>query len=830
MTIRKIIQKIIPYNIRFLLNPLLNHLKQRNIRLRSIYTKTWEEFPINDHIIFYEAYHGRNITGNPYAIFSYLIDDSRFKNFQHIWAVRKDTVIPSHVRNLPNVTFVLYQSVEYVKYLAIGKYLINDTSFPSYFQKRDGQIYVNTWHGTPLKTLGLDIKQRGVVDHQNIQRNFLYSDFLVTPNSFTAEKLLNAFDINNIYGGTVLDTGYPRVDLLYKADKNKIKRELNIPSHKKVILYAPTWRGKVGDEEDQSLTLKKNIEKVHQHISNDYILLLKSHYFESNHLYEQGNTFTSVPNSMDSNELLSIVDILITDYSSIFFEFLPTERPVIFYTDDLKEYERDRGLYIPMQNLPGPLCQDIEEVINCINDIEQVKSIYRSEYDTFLKRYCYHDDGQATTRFVDTVFFQRPTENTYKAETNKKKLLIYGGGFLNNGITSSIISLLNSIDYDKYDITLIDHGTNKNKIKWANMEKVNKNVHHIFRGGTWNASLLDIFRHTLFLYTGNKKYAPVHIYEREYSRIVGLSKFDIGIDFGGYNPFWSSFFAYGKFKKKCIYLHSDMEREVNKKINNKYPHKRNLGVIFSLYNQFDKVLSVSELTHNKNLKNLEKYVNHKSKMDYVINPIDYKRIFSLRNNNVQFENKEKTESTSYRGDIQEGFPFPDNKHVNFITIGRLSPEKDHQKLIKAFTQVSAVHNHVRLYIVGDGSLKKDLIQLVQELNIEDKIIFTGHLENPYPLLDHCDCFILSSNYEGQGIVLLEALILGLPVISTDIPGPRSIIEDSGFGMTVENSVFGLVEGMNAYLKNNNQMNNQFDYKAYQNKAMNMFYEKVCQLN
>jgi CDP-glycerol glycerophosphotransferase len=825
------IRKVVPYNIRFLLNPLLKHLIHKSFRLRAIYTKAWETVPVNNRMIFYEAYHGRSITGNPYAVFQYVIQDSAFANFQHIWAIREDTVIPEEMKNLPNVTFVHYQSPEYVRHLAIAKYLINDTSFPVFFHKRKEQIYANIWHGTPLKTLGMDIKNRGLTDHRNIQRNFLAADYLVSPNRYTAEKLLTSHDIETIYGGKVLDTGYPRVDLMYKADQEKLRSQLTIKTDKKVILYAPTWRGQVGDEEDQSIQLLKDVEALNNQFNDNYIVLLKSHYFVSKYFSEQGVAHLCVPDWIDSNELLSIVDILITDYSSIFFEFLSTGKPVIFYAADVREYEEERGLYLSMDELPGPLCKNLDAVVEQINHLDEMQTTYRDTYEQFTKTYCYHDDGQATSRFVETVLLNKNTENLYNTETTKTKILMYGGGFLNNGITSAIVSLLNSIDYEKYDVTLIDHGSNKSKVKWDNMEKVNKHVHHIFRVGTWNSSLKDLYRHTFFLFTGIKRIAPTRMYEREYDRMVGLSTFDVGIDFGGYSPFWASVFAYGNFKKKSIYLHSDMEKEVHKVVNNKYPHKRNLRAIFTLYNQFDKVLSVSELTHKQNWNSLKSYVNKDTKMDYVLNAIDYKQIFSLKNKqDFQYEFAEEFSPLLQNQAGEQGpnslLPQPDK--INFITIGRLSPEKDHKKLIDAFSQVADRNPNIRLYIVGEGALKEELIQQVYALNLADKVIFTGFLQNPYPILSACDCFVLSSNYEGQAIVLLEALILGKPVIATDIPGPRSVIGD-GYGLIVENSITGLVNGMQEFLDGRQMNSSQFDYKTYHETAMNMFYDKVCRI-
>ncbi|MFC0299504.1 CDP-glycerol glycerophosphotransferase family protein [Virgibacillus soli] len=845
MAIKKLIRKVVPYQIRLWLNPLKKHLLHTNYRKRAVYTKSRETLPIQEHMIFYEAYHGGSMTGNAYAVFKYLLSNPKFQHYQHIWAVKTKTVIPPAFKNHPNVTFVIYQSFDYAKYLAISKYLINDTSFPYYFHKRKEQVYANIWHGTPLKTMGLDIKNRAVTAHKNIQKNFLSADYFVSPSTYTTEKLLKSHDVYEIYEGKVLESGYPRVDLMFGADKEALRKQIGIRENKKIILYAPTWRGELQNVEDQSKQLLKDIIYIQEALGKDYTILLKTHYYAYAFLHRSSSGHLVIPNTIDTNELLSIVDILITDYSSIFFDFLPTKKPIIFYANDVEEFVADRGLYISMKKLPGPLCETLDCVIESIHQLNAVQEDYQETYNKFLDAYCKHDDGHATARFIDAVFYGKSASYCYQTTTDKTKILIYGGGFLNNGITSSLISLLNLIDYNEYDITLIDHGTNTKKAKWNNMRKLNKHVHHIFRVGTWNASLADLYRHTLFLQSGNLETAPKQMYQNEFNRMTGLTKFDIGIDFGGYSPFWAAIFAFGNFKKKNIYLHSDMDKETSKKVNNHYPHRQNLKVIFSLYQLFDKVLSVSKLTHKKNRKNLLQYIPKPvGKMDYVINAIDYKHILSMKSKSIQYEfgedltsnktkdndfSKEMSSEFLHLGTEPPSYPLPQKDDVNFITIGRLSPEKDHEKLLNAFSHIAADKNNIKLYIVGEGALEETIKNIISTLHLTNKVFLTGQLTNPYALLNQCDCFILSSNYEGQAIVLLEALILGKPIITTDSPGPRSVLE-GGYGLIVENSVTGLVEGMRRFLNGGKLNNKVFDYESYQEEALNMFYEKVCDLN
>src|SRR5699024_10254387 len=151
------------------------------------------------------------------------------------------------------------------------------------------------------------------------------------------------------------------------------------------------------------------------------------------------------------------------------------------------------------------------------------------------------------------------------------------------------------------------------------------------------------------------------------------------------------------------------------------------------------------------------------------------------------------------------------------------------KLIQSFYELSKLHSDINLYIVGGGVLKTQLEQLVDRLNHHSRVVFTGRLNNPYPLLNMCECLVLSSTYEGKAIVLLEALILEKPVITTDVPGPRSVVE-GGYGLIVDNTTEGLTDGMQQFLNGNRLNEQKFDYKAYQQKALSMFYSKVCELH
>ena len=189
----------------------------------------------------------------------------------------------------------------------------------------------------------------------------------------------------------------------------EIKRKLKLPTDKKVILYAPTWRDdEYYDKGKYKFSLHMDIKEYQKELGEDYILLLRTHYFISDQLnLDEFDGFAfNVSKYDDIAELYLISDICITDYSSVFFDFANLKRPILFYTYEFEKY-RDilRGFYLDIENeVPGPLLSTDEEVIDALKNISFVEEEYREKYDKFYKRFCSLDDGRASERIVNHVF------------------------------------------------------------------------------------------------------------------------------------------------------------------------------------------------------------------------------------------------------------------------------------------------------------------------------------------------------------------------------------------------------------------------------------------
>lgn len=849
--------KIAKRRAKFLLEPFKTYTNNKNFKRTVEYTRNFKKNKIDPHIIFYESYHGKAMNDNPYAIFKHLVNNEEYKNFTHVWALNdQDNPYANKYKGLKNVRFVKVHSEEYIKYLTKAKYLINNVTFPTYFQKKDEQIYINTWHGTPLKTLGKDM-EGPIGQHKNIQRNFLHSDYILSPNKFTSEKLIDSHDLEGLYNGEIIEEGYPRMDLTFNTDKEELRKTLEniieLDPHKKIILYAPTWRGEVGSVSNINEELFNHISALNEKIPDDYQLILKVHTLLFKYIKHDEQLMNKcIPDCIDTNELLSLVDILITDYSSIFFDYMATNKPILYFMYDKEQYLKKRGMYLDVNTLAGPICKTTDELAKCIKEIESVQDRYQSVYqemnEVYIKRV-----GDSTQKIVDIIFKgkQEQSDCVFDVkEPHKKNILIYCGGFLNNGITSSAINLLNNIDYEKYNVIVIDKG-NYDKESSYNISRINEKAKRVYRVGSMNLTIKDWYLHGLMNKRGYTeelaKRKPEEIFKREINRMLGNARIDIAVDFSGYVPFWTMVMSLGEFPQKSIYQHNDMLAETNKIINGKYKHKRKLGIVFSLYKCFNKIVSVAKHTRDLNAENLAQHVDT-NKMVYVHNSLNVDKIKdSVENHGFLIESYEGQDYIIQKEEKPgafsiKGIRLPKHNEINFVNMGRLSPEKDQEKLIKAFSQLSNKYENLKmkLYIIGDGILKETLNDLVGTLGLEESVIFTGQMKNPFFLINKADCFVLSSNHEGQPMVLLETLVLNKPIIATDIAGSRSILED-GYGTLAPNDVDGLFSEMEKFVLDNsedrgralnkdlnyNRRFKRFDYENYNHQAMKMFYREVC---
>lgn len=788
-----------------------NFNRNPELRATTSYVEYRECLPVRENVVLYESFHGKSMSCNPLAIFEKLVSDPEYGSYLHVWVLNDPSRVRPGIRYLENVIFVEKGSDAYHRYLATAKWLINNTGFTTYFIRRPEQKYLATWHGTPLKTLGKEEKYK-FFDHRRMQRNFLQATHLVSPNRHTSTVLLDSYDIRHLFTGKIAETGYPRIDLTLnqsEESKSDLRSKLSVPHGKPVILYAPTWRGTLDAVKLDLDSIPKDLEAIS---SLGCHVLFRGHSLVEGLMSADKIPCTVVPANIDTNELLSIVDVLITDYSSIFFDFLATDRPIIFYTPDLEEYERERGLYFSMDDMPGPKCRSIVELIEClVKALASQPVIDQSLYQACRELYAPLEDGKATDRVI-SFFFGDSTDHVLSHHArNNRSVIFYGGSFQANGITASFINLLHALDRDSSDIVLAfsPGPVESHPERLSLFRRLPPGIYSVARCGNMAMTLEErrirrSYENSQIPLLGEAEEILFRAYAREFTRIFGDKTFDVAIEFSGYDHFWSSILiGSGTPKRRIIYLHNDMYSEHVAK----YPELR---LMFDLYRHADALVSVSDMTCDHNRDNIApKFVVDPSKFTYCDNPINPEEI--IQKSALPFENGEDNRI------FDSGSPV-------FVNIGRLSVEKDHEKLIRAFSIFRQEYPRARLVIIGFGPLEHHLKQVVKDLALSECVHIIGYRSNPYPYLKRSNCFVLSSNHEGQPMTLLEAIILGKPIIATDIVGNRSVLHDKP-GLLVDNSIEGLVSGMKQYVSGNFP-EGKFDWRSYQSNAIKSFYEKV----
>lgn len=649
MNIKKLLKK---YN-----NKKKKFFPDMKHRMRLYYAKNYETKNIDPNLIVYETRDGKSIVDSPYAMFLYLASNPDFECFKHVWILSSkdkelEDSIPKRLRN--KVSFVYRNTLGYVDVLLKAKYLISNSTFESFFVKRPGQIYINTWHGTPLKSMGFDIP--GKVSHsQNVLRNFLMADYILSPNEHTSNVFIKSYKLSNLYSGEILEGGYPRIDLTLRSDSNAIVGKMKkfgteIDANKKTILFSPTWKGSsVNDAQDDVEQIVNETLRLVEEFSNEYNVLVKVHPFAfSNFKNDKRISEYLVSDLVDANEVLSFIDILITDYSSIFFDYLVTGKPIIFYSWDKDLYNFERGMYLEENELPGPTAENLTDLIFLIHNVEKILPNYKNRYDSLAKKMVCYDDGYTTSKYIKYIFKGKKTSKLTirRVETSKKRLLLFPGGMRNNGITSSLLNLVGNIDYDKYDVTIIGNPIRNDEMN-ENFKALNENARVLFRFGidilTKKEKAINKELKNKSVTRDRRKDYPSTGYKREMNRLTANQFFDVAIDFSGYNYFWGRHILAANAKKYIAFMHNDLLSDSKRIVDGKMPNYKNLNSMFSIYYKFDKLLSVSPMTRDVNYNNLKKYVT-KQQMSYVYNSIDINKILTpakanKKQNTIKVERK-----------------------------------------------------------------------------------------------------------------------------------------------------------------------------------------------
>jgi CDP-glycerol glycerophosphotransferase len=319
--------------------------------------------------------------------------------------------VQDHGVEVPDgVRTVIAGSADYYRHLARARWLVSNDSMRPAYVKRSGSSYGQTWHGTPLKRIGFDIENLQMSNRDYLvqfEREKEKWDALVSPNAFSTEIFRRAFR----YGGRVLEIGYPRNDVFFRPEERErrasaVRARLGLPDDKQIVLYAPTWRDNVFDASGQyQFLLKLDLEALHRERGDDTVVLIRGHQLVAARIDTAmfDGFVRNVSLYPDISDLYLVADVLVTDYSSVMFDFVNTGRPMVFFTYDLDSYRDElRGFYFDFEaEAPGPLVTHTSGVIDALRDLDTVQAEYADRYADFRDRFASLEDGNAAARFVD---------------------------------------------------------------------------------------------------------------------------------------------------------------------------------------------------------------------------------------------------------------------------------------------------------------------------------------------------------------------------------------------------------------------------------------------
>lgn len=379
---------------------------------KFLYVRFYKYVKTDPKMVLMLSFHGRGYSDNPRAIYEYMLKDPRWEGYKFIWAIKKPR---KKKLQIPGCTIVEYLGVRYFWYLCRAKFWIFNCKMPVYIRKKEDQVYLQTWHGTPLKRLAHDIDvaedatfYRSEVTFERMANSYDLDvaryNYMISPNAFCTDVFQSAFRINK---ERLIETGYPRNDFITNTTPEEVialKEKYKIPLDKKVLLYAPTWRDNSYDDKGYTFELQADFKKWKSILGDDWVLVFKPHYlihtkFDTDEELE--GFLYKIPASKEINELYVLADAMVTDYSSVFFDYAILKRPIYFYMYDLDEYANDlRGFYLDIhKDLPGKIY---------MNEEEMLKNIKNGSYDyskltEFNKRFNNHEDGHASERVVDIL-------------------------------------------------------------------------------------------------------------------------------------------------------------------------------------------------------------------------------------------------------------------------------------------------------------------------------------------------------------------------------------------------------------------------------------------
>lgn len=384
-------------------------LSARPVKTR-VYNRLLIRLPVRKGSVVFESHMGTCYGDSPRAIHEELREQRR-RGVRHTWSYASSTDgFPTDARLVRRLSW------RYLWALGRAQYWVDNQGFPLELRKPPATTYLQTWHGSAYKRMGFAesrIKARNAPEREKLSTALARFDHFLVRSEHDVATLARDY---RLPAESLVRCGYPRNDRLVRAratDESRgrfprpaLAADLGIPDHREVVLYAPTFRGMPKKGTTQ---LPLDVRRFAERFGDDYVLLVRAHYLESAALPPcPPGTVIDVSGHHDVSELLCLADALITDYSSIMFDYALLDRPMFFFAPDLDAYVAERGSYFDLRaEAPGPVVETEPELLRIMAELKKSDTAHRENRARFAEKFGGYESGQAARTAVDVLFAGR---------------------------------------------------------------------------------------------------------------------------------------------------------------------------------------------------------------------------------------------------------------------------------------------------------------------------------------------------------------------------------------------------------------------------------------
>ncbi len=482
--------------------------------------------PIDKNLAVFISRNGKEVAGNMFYIAKYILEHTD-EDLKIVFRVKDH---PERARELFEKSYmgrikIISSAFRTLSIMERAGYVFLDDNASPEYVKREGQIVVNTYHGTPLKKMGKsNDTERGHIG--DTQQFFFLADYLVYPNEYTRELLMREYMLEHSYNGKILMTGYPRNDVFFDTVQRVATRKRLEIDNLKVFVYMPTWRGNSG----QKIAIADFLQEIDANMTDEQLLFVKFHPLSAEQFdFSAFKHIRLFPDGYQTYDVLNAADVLISDYSSVIFDFVTTGRKIILFCYDEDEYLADRGLYFPLSALPFPIVKTVAELLIEMNapknyDDEQVKQKFGD---------C--GGGKATENLFNCVFRGRTDLARENPKRHPKNILVLIGLLKDYGISPECLEFLKGLQPELNAIAAFRRADIAND--FSKIEQLPPGMDYWLISDTPSCTLSEYFAWQRAIKSGlteKLKTLVDRLFAREWRKYFGDTQFWRIVDFGGF--------------------------------------------------------------------------------------------------------------------------------------------------------------------------------------------------------------------------------------------------------------------------------------------------------